>query len=67
MQQVKDQALSLQWIESDRWPGNFHMLQEWPKKKKKKIQKTNNKTKKRTSSVEQVHCKSLYDASANIP
>lgn len=28
VQCVKDSVLSLQ------WPGNFHMLQAWPKKKK---------------------------------
>ena len=38
-QQVKDQALSLQWLgllpwlRFDSWPGNFHMPQAQPKKK----------------------------------
>ena len=40
-QQVKDLVLSLQWLRSllwhgfNPWPGNFHMLQVQPKKKKK--------------------------------
>ena len=40
VQCVKDPALSLLWLRSllwrefDPWPGNFHMLQIWPKKKK---------------------------------
>ena len=44
-QWVKDQALSLQWFGLLLWgrfdpgPGNFHMLQAWPKKKKKKPKK----------------------------
>ena len=33
-QQVKALALSLLWYEFDPWPGNFHMLQVWPKKLK---------------------------------
>ena len=43
-QRVNDLALSLQWLESllwcsfDPWPGNFHMLWVWPKKKKIKCQ-----------------------------
>ena len=42
VQQVKDLALSLQWLGSllwlgfDLWPGNCHMLQAKQKKKKKK-------------------------------
>lgn len=32
-QQVKNLALSLQGL--SHWPGNFCMLQAWPKKKKK--------------------------------
>ena len=42
IQQLKDLALSLLWLESlpwygfDPWPWNFHMPQEQPKKKKKK-------------------------------
>ena len=41
-QQVKDPALSLQWLQFllwrgfDPWPGNFSLLWEWQKKKKKK-------------------------------
>ena len=31
-QWVKYTALSLLWLRSDPWPGNFHMLQVWPKK-----------------------------------
>ena len=44
-QQVKDPASSLLGIESllwrgfDPWPRNLHMLQMWPKKKKKKMAK----------------------------
>ena len=43
-QQVKDPALRHLWHKSQRqrrihpWPGSFHMLQVWPKKKKIKIQ-----------------------------
>ena len=39
-QQVKDLALPLQWLGSllwcglEPWPGNFHLLQVWPKEKK---------------------------------
>ena len=39
VQQVKDQVLSLQrlwslpWRGFDPWPGNFHMLQAWPKER----------------------------------
>ena len=33
---VKDSVLSLLWLRFDPWPGNFHMLKVWPKKKKKK-------------------------------
>ena len=42
-QHVKDPALSLQqlrlllWCQFDPRPGNFHMPQAWPKRKKKKI------------------------------
>ena len=42
-QQVKDLALSLPWLRSllwcefIPWPGNFHMLLVWPKRKRKKI------------------------------
>ena len=32
---VKDPVLSLLWWGFDPWPGNFCMLQPWPKKKKK--------------------------------
>ena len=41
-QQVKHLALSLLWLRLllwpsfDSWPGNYHMLQVWQKKKKKK-------------------------------
>ena len=35
-QWVKDQVLSLLWHGFDHWPGNFHVWQVWPKKKKKK-------------------------------
>ena len=31
--------LSLLWLAFDPWPGNFCMLQVWPKKKKKKRDK----------------------------
>ena len=30
---VKDSVLSLPWLEFDPWPGNFCMLQVWPKNK----------------------------------
>ena len=33
---VKDPALSLLWLGLNPWPGNFHLLQAWPKKKKVK-------------------------------
>ena len=39
VQWIKDPALSLQWLRSllwcrfDPWPGNFHMLPAWSKKK----------------------------------
>ena len=33
------QVLSLPWLGFDPWPGIFHMLLAWPKKKKKKITK----------------------------
>ena len=42
-QRVKDLALSRQllklllWLQFDPWPGNCHMPQAWPKKKKKKL------------------------------
>ena len=41
-QWVKELVLSLQWLRLlleyglNPWPENFHMLQLWPKKKKKK-------------------------------
>ena len=41
-QWVKDLALSLLWLwlllwlGFDPWPGNFHMLQVWPKNKRQK-------------------------------
>ena len=41
-QEVKGLALSLQplrsllWCRFSPWPGSFHMLSAWPKKKKKK-------------------------------
>lgn len=36
-QWVKEPAsLQLPWHRFDPWPGNFHLLQEWGKKKKKK-------------------------------
>ena len=35
-QRVKDPVLSLLWERFDPWPGNFHMLECGPKKKKKK-------------------------------
>ena len=41
VQQVKDLALSLQWLRLLPWPGfdacprNFHKPQVWPKKKRK--------------------------------
>ena len=31
---AKDSALSLVWLRFDPWPGNFHMPQVQPKKKK---------------------------------
>lgn len=34
-QGVKDLALSLLLLRFDHWPQNFHILREWPKKKKK--------------------------------
>ena len=43
MQCVKDPAVPLLWHRSQLqlgfspWPGNFHMLQTWPKKEKKYI------------------------------
>ena len=45
-QQVKDLAMSLQWLQSlvwhvfDPWPGNFYIL--WLGQKKKKKKKANN-------------------------
>jgi len=36
-QWIKDSALSLLWLGSDPWPGNFGMLQVWPKTKTKTI------------------------------
>ena len=36
VQWVKDPALSLLWCGFDPWPGKFHMLWVWQKKKKKK-------------------------------
>ena len=33
---VKDPALSLLWLGFDPWPGNFCMLQAWPKNTSKK-------------------------------
>ena len=32
-QWVKDLVLLQLWLEFDPWPGNFHMLQVWPKEK----------------------------------
>ena len=46
-QQVKDLALSLMWLHPLLWhrfdPGsqNFHMLQAWPKRKRKKFPEKN--------------------------
>lgn len=37
--QVRDLALSPQWLGFDPWPGNVHMLWAWPEKKNRK--KTN--------------------------
>ena len=43
MQQVKDLALSLQWLGLllwrgfDPWPGNFHLLWAWPESQNKNI------------------------------
>ena len=39
VQQVRDAALSLLWLGSDPWPGNFHTSQVQPKGKKKKKQR----------------------------
>ena len=36
-QQFKDLALSLMWQGFDPWPGNFHTLWAWPKKKGLKL------------------------------
>ena len=36
---VKDPALSLLWLRSDPRPKNFHVPQEWQKKKKKEGKK----------------------------
>ena len=47
-QWVKGPALSLLWLGYllwcgfGPWPGNFHMLQAWPKKGKENQNKTNN-------------------------
>ena len=52
-QQVKDQALSLQWFRSllwcrfDPWPRNFCMPRMPPKKKKKKKKKRKREKKKK--------------------
>ena len=43
-QRVKDPVLSLHWLgsamaggsEFNPWPRNFHMIQAWPKKRKKR-------------------------------
>lgn len=35
VQQAKDLVLPRQWLGSDLWPGDFHMLWEQQKKKKK--------------------------------
>ena len=32
---VKDLKLALLWLWFDPWPGKFHMLKVWQKKKKK--------------------------------
>ena len=48
MHQVKDPAVSLQWLRLllwwgfDLWSGNFHTPQAWQKKKKKKKKKKKN-------------------------
>lgn len=34
VQQAKDLVLPRQWLGSDLWPGDFHMLWEQQKKKK---------------------------------
>ena len=45
--EIKDLALSLQWLRSmlwcrfDSWPVNFHMLPMWQKKKQKNKKKLN--------------------------
>ena len=45
MQRIKNPALSLKWLELlqwcrfDYWPGNFYMLQGWPKTKQNKTHK----------------------------
>ena len=36
---VKESVLSLLWPGCSSWPGNFHMPQAWPKKKKDMKQK----------------------------
>ena len=56
-QWVKDPVLSLKWPGSLLWhrfdpcPGNFCMLQVWPKKKKKKERKTKILKKKKTHTI----------------
>ena len=44
VQQVKDPALSLQWLGFDPCPGNFHMPWVEPKKKQNPQTKTNLQT-----------------------
>ena len=42
VQQVKDQALSLQQLGLDPWPRNFHMPQAWHNNSNKKGQRQYN-------------------------
>ena len=58
MQWVKDLALSLQqlglllWCGFDRWPRNFHMLQEWPERETETERQTERDTKSKHGLVQ---------------
>ena len=70
VQQVKDPMLLLQQLGlcygfGSIWPGNFHMLQVWPKKKKKKKKKE--RERKREKEKEKEKSISLINVGGHNP
>ena len=60
-QQVKDPALSLQWLGSllwcrfDPWPRDFHMPWTWPKQNKRKKKPLKTPSTSRVGKLEILH------------